>query len=569
MLADSKDAGKSFRPISKRDRYEQVQLIENLKNLTNEGYSQRAAAKELNASRTTLQAWLKSQETLDADPIVLNFFESTEGLAFLHQLCTALHVVFAEDGGCGMELISQFLTLSGLDRFVASSPESQRLLNLQVGQQMMIYAEKEQKELAAQMQEKEITVAVDETFFDGKPMLVAMEPTSGFVLLEELEDKRDSETWYKRISDALNGLKCRIIQVTGDEAKGLIALAHNYLGSHYSPDLFHVTQELWRGVTPFKSKIRSAQVKLEHLHDALEETKESAKQYLAGNRGRGAPPNWYMHIQKATENVVAQKNELKRLADVKDAMDNLIKDTSKCYHLVDLQSGQRRSGEIVMQELTGKISELKFLAISEGLSEKSIDHIDKAARVIPKMGATIDFALSYIKRNVDKLGLSTKEALAIHSKLIPSAYLNQVAGKVKTSEERQPLQALARSLIEPVFGIDGAFSQCILEKRQQLLNFADQMAMIFQRSSSCVEGRNGALSLRYHGLRGLTQRKQKSSVIMANYYAKRADGTTAAQRFFGKEPRDLFKEILKGVDVPRRPRSPPRKNLVVAALLPQ
>ena len=59
-----------------------------------------------------------------------------------------------------------------------------------------------------------------------------------------------------------------------------------------------------------------------------------------------------------------------------------------------------------------------------------------------------------------------------------------------------------------------------------------------------VEGRNGYLSLRNHQLRGLDHpRKRSCLTAMHNFFLTRADGTTAAERFFGQKPRSMFAAI--------------------------
>jgi hypothetical protein len=45
-----------------------------------------------------------------------------------------------------------------------------------------------------------------------------------------------------------------------------------------------------------------------------------------------------------------------------------------------------------------------------------------------------------------------------------------------------------------------------------------------------------------------------------NFFIKRADGTTAAERFFEEKPKDLFSWILGKVELPR----PRRKHSRVA-----
>lgn len=77
---------------------------------------------------------------------------------------------------------------------------------------------------------------------------------------------------------------------------------------------------------------------------------------------------------------------------------------------------------------------------------------------------------------------------------------------------------------------------------------------LFQRSSSCVEGRNGQLSLRHHGLREISPRKLRVLGVLHNYVIMRSDGSTAANRFFGQEHRELFPWLLEHMSLPPRPR---------------
>src|SRR5207237_7498423 len=97
-------------------------------------------------------------------------------------------------------------------------------------------------------------------------------------------------------------------------------------------------------------------------------------------------------------------------------------------------------------------------------------------------------------------------------------------------------------------------------QQDQLKAKAGQLAEVFQRSSSNVEGRNGYLSLRNHQLRGLDRpRKRACLTAIHNFFLTREDGTTAAERFFNQKPRSMFAAILASVDLPPAPLSPPRR----------
>ena len=58
--------------------------------------------------------------------------QSGPGLAFVHRLVMAFHLVCVEVGACGIRLACLFLQLSGLDRFVAASYGAQQQVNRQV-----------------------------------------------------------------------------------------------------------------------------------------------------------------------------------------------------------------------------------------------------------------------------------------------------------------------------------------------------------------------------------------------------------------------------------------------------
>ena len=141
------------------------------------------------------------------------------------------------------------------------------------------------------------------------------------------------------------------------------------------------------------------------------------------------------------------------------------------------------------------------------------------------------------------------------SLLIPGLYLKGAAQKAPTSDRKRRLLEKAEELLSMLFlGVNGGPLCCLQgEQLALVLQVAKECADLFQRSSSCVEGRNGRLSLQHHGFHHLSDRKLGALTIVHNYYIKRDDGTTAAERFFGAKPKDLFEFLLTNVDLPGRP----------------
>ena len=90
--------------------------------------------------------------------------------------------------------------------------------------------------------------------------------------------------------------------------------------------------------------------------------------------------------------------------------------------------------------------------------------------------------------------------------------------------------------------------------REQWQHWAIWMVSKFQRCSSAVEGRNGYLSQVHHNRRGLSPKRLKVSTVIHNFVLKRTDGTTAAERLFGRQFPDLFEYLVEHIGELPQPR---------------
>jgi Family of unknown function (DUF6399) len=543
------------------DRFERAELFAQYRELRTQGSSERQAAKELKVPRTTLQAWRMWHDTLDICPHVAEFFQSGPGLAFLHRLVIAFHMVCVEVGACGIRLVCLFLNLTGLNRFVAASYGAQQQVNVQVEQAMVTYHHDETARLANGMPQKDLTVTQDETFTGGL-CLITMDPESNFIIVEQLAQARDQTTWHTLMEPALAQLNCRVIQSTSDEAPGLLAYVEHYLEAHHSPDLFHVQHELVKAVSgPMATKERAAYKAVTEAKEQLERLQSDPQN--AGDepeeRRPGRPPKEPVSLEHAEQALEAARREHERLAQQREQVKARIRSIGHDYHFVDLERGVRRNGQLIASDIQEHIEQIRTVAQHEGLSQSCLERIEKAERVVPQMQATIEFVSRYVGQQVNQLDLTPPVSFAMHAKLIPSYYLDRVA-ETRTVSDGEPLRELAERLRAPLFEPGGVLSVLSPETQNQLHDEAKRLATVFQRSSSNVEGRNGYLSLRSHQLRGLDlPRKRECFTAVHNFFLARPDGTTAAERFFGQKPRSMFAAILESVELAPTPLSPPRK----------
>jgi hypothetical protein len=543
------------------DRFERADLFAQYRQLRTQGISERRAAKELQVPRTTLQAWRLWHDTLDSCPHVAEFFQSGPGLAFLHRLVIAFHMVCVEVGACGIRLVCLFLNLTGLNRFVAASYGAQQQVNVHVEQAMVAYGQDETAHLAQDMPQKDITVTQDETFTGGL-CLITMDPDSNFILLEQLAQARDQTSWNAYMEPALAQFNCRVIQSTSDEAPGLLAYVEHYLEAHHSPDLFHVQHELVKAVSgPMATKERAAHKAVTEAQEQLERVPTHSQSPCDESEkcGPGRPPKEPVSLEQAAQALKAARREHERLAGQREQAKESIRGIGHDYHFVDLERGVRRNGPLIAADIQEHIEQIRTIAQHEGLSQSCLERIEKAERVVPKMQATIEFVSRYVSQQVDQLDLTPPVSFALHAKLIPSYYLDRVA-QTRTRSDGEPLRERAERLRAPLFEPGGALSALSSKAQDQLHDEAKRLATVFQRSSSNVEGRNGYLSLRSHQLRGLDlPRKRECFTTIHNFFLTQPDGTTAAERFFGQKPRSMFAAILESVELAPAPLSPPRK----------
>ena len=518
------------------------------------GASQRDFAESSGIPRTTLQHWLGRRDSLLLDEEQAAFFESPAGAAFLLRLIVSAHFAMTWTGTCGIRLVGLFLRLCGLEKYVACSYGMHQKLSSRMAEALVAFGKEERVRLGTTMVPRDVTVCEDETFLSAGICLVAIEPVSGFILAERYVEKRDTETWNQELDRATEGLPVTVVQSTADEAKALAAHARD-IGAHHSPDLFHVQNELNRAtVLPLLRRAERAAQAHEDAKVDVQRGVEARDAYRIGPRGPGRPPNFDGRIQEAQVRLedasaklsTAQQHRLDSLAAVRAVADD--------YHPFDLCSGAHRTPEQLDEQLREHLGVVRTVAEAAELSSRSKKGIEKAARVAPKMVATLRFFHDRVEQQLQALGLSEPVEHAMRAAVIPAAYLVRAAGRTEQTERRDQLRRLANRLVAPHQHPGSPIGALADSERERLESAAFDWADIFQRASSCVEGRNGRLSQWEHAQRKLTPKKLDGLTVVQNYFVQRQDKTTAAERFFGTPPRDIFLWLLDQMPAPSRPK---------------
>jgi len=456
-------------------------------------------------------------------------------------------------GPCGIRMVCLFLELTGLDRFVAASYGSQQKVSAAMEAAILKFGDEEKARLAEGMEAREITICEDENFHQD-PCLVGIEPVSNFILLEKYSPDRTAEQWTACLREATEGLKLKVIQSTSDEGKGILRHTREHLGAHHSPDLFHVQQELGKGTSvPLKNREKWAQGKVDEAATELDRKQDSKDLYLTSNHGPSRLPDFDGQIKSAQDKLSSVEKGLEMARQHRDAAREAIRGIAEDYHPYDLESGEAKSAEEMASLLDKRFSEIERIAAAANLPESSMKKIEKAKRLVGSMVATIAFFCIMVKVKVEALGLAPEHERAMYRQLIPGIYLGCASKKSTDSERRKALHQCSEKLLAPLLVLDGPFSDCTREQKALIEDVATECAHLFQRSSSCVEGRNGYLSLRHHGLHRISDGRLGALTTVHNFFIQDNQGRTPAERLFGEKPKDLFRYLLDRIDLPGRP----------------
>jgi hypothetical protein len=524
--------------------------------------SQRQYARDHGLPRATLGSWLRQPDPDGLDPALVAFLRSAAGLAFLRRLVLALFVVFLFRGGCGLRLLGTFLHLCQLDRFVASSYGALHSLGQRLEADLGAFADEERPRLAQGMTPRAIAACADENFHSTQPCLVAIEPLSNFLLVEQYSAGRDGLTWTTVLEQAVTGLPVQIVVLTSDQAKGLLACAKDGLQAQHLPELFHGQRDLGRALAgPLQRQVQAAQKASDHAEQVVQHWRDEAAAAAAGpaRPGRGKDFDLRLDLSQGQARWCGQ--QLQEAQQRQQQASAAVRGLADDFHPFDSQTGAAVPAGQLEQRLGQRLQTVEQVVQAAGLGSSAQEALAKGRRWVTALVAALAWYWAVVRQRLEELGLAEEAERAVSEQLLPGLYWQQAARRGRTADERRRCQELARRLLGQAWRRGGALSRLDKEQRDAVARVGRELVGLFARSSSCVEGRNGQLSLLQHGQARLSGTRLKALTAVHNYVSERPDGTTAAERFFGQKPRDVFGWLLQRLpELPRPATKRPRKG---------
>jgi len=505
--------------------------------------SQRQYAKEHDIPRATLGDWLREDFPEHLDPDLVCFFRGSAGHAFLRRLVLALLVVFHHRNAVGLRPLGDFLELVELDHFVGSSYGALYSLDARLQDNLILFGKEQRQTLAAAMAAtgttKDIVLCPDENFHGPHICLLAIEPVSNFIVVEAYADQRDSVTWAQAINTGLDGLPVHLVCLTSDQASGLVCCALKELEVQHHPDLMHLQCNLGKPILlPLARPISQAEKDLEKLKEK-EHRLEQADQKQPGS----------LTIDRAVAHIHAEEQAKADLEQARQRLEGAVeqlREVSRVYHPFDRETGEPVTAEQMQARLGKALERLQEVVEEAGLGERAQQAVPKArAGWVVLLVGCLSWYWTLVRQKLEKLDLSEEQEQVLIQSLMAGYYWEMASDKEKDAEQRQRLKEMAVRLQEKAWGKGSALAAVSAAEKKAVQAVTRACAELFQRSSSCVEGRNGRLSLFHHGQTRLSEKRLQTLTVIHNYVVRRDDGTTAAERFFGHKHRDAFAWLLQ------------------------
>jgi hypothetical protein len=480
-----------------------------------------------------MQSW-RSRSLQGVSPELADFIATPLGAEFLQRIVMSAYQ--AIHFGCGgIRGLQEFLRLSRLDQFVGSSYGALQAFSLRCEEHIVVFGESEEQSLSAKMKRKKITAALDEMFRGRCPCLVAIEVVSDFILLEKFTKDRTAETWSKELQPRLGGLNLELGQVVSDLCGGLRACANEF-GAQHIPELFHAQHELTKATAaPLAAQERE-------FENAVCEAENSLKKAV-DKHGQDSE-----RAKSATMLCKCRKVGLEMRRERRQKVKAAKKELGKIHHPINLKSGKIQTAEIVKDRFESQLKIIEACAKEAELSQSCGKRLAKARRAFDAIVNYVTYFFLVYAAFVKEMGFREDEELFFNEVIFPLSYLKMIWKRIpkREREELSPLRTCLEGKLR-----DAAYTDVL---KFQWLQRGQECAEMFQRSSSCVEGRNGLLSLYYHRFHRLGARSLKALTIVHNFHTKRSDNTTAAERFFGHKHKNLFESLVVSVRIPGRPR---------------
>jgi Family of unknown function (DUF6399)/IclR helix-turn-helix domain len=466
------------------------------------------------------------------------WWETAAGRQWLMHLVVATLSTFGLKRGVGLDTRSAFFARVHLATQLGGSPSALRGVMQALEAALLETALAWEQEGQARGEVREIIGAVDETFLE-RMLLVFMDLATGSLVLEEGADDRTYATWKALVEERLKGLGTGGLYGGSDRAKALIQLAEQGLECLSMPDFFPVMHEIIKSSSLALGRHRR------HAYQALKQAQEA----LARCQER---PHAEHDGLEATMLGAARHTEVSHWEEAHNSSRSLVETLSLTLHPFRIADAAPQTSAQVASHLQATVAAIEGLAQCHQLPVRHAA-MTKVRKQLPDLAAVVDFWWAGVRRDVAHAAISPLWQRWAEEALLPRvSWAHHVAHTRcprRKAKLRQALEAMQVAFDQH------ALTQCLPPHALQAWQtWATHRVSAFQRASSAVEGRHGALAQLHHTQRGVPKHRYKVWTVLHNFDCRAGDGTTPASRFFRRSFPDLFDTALSHIEALPQPR---------------
>lgn len=519
--------------------------------------SARDISKLLNVPNSSMQTWREKESLTDTYEDKISEFVSTiEGQMFIDRIVKA-SMFNNKCGSSGILGVQQFLRHSGLHKWIASSTGTLQVFWERVETSIIVFGDEQEKELAQKMKTRKISVTLDEMFRHGDPCLVAIATVSNYILFSKFTENRKAETWKKELKQNITEKFSVTIGQVQSDLCGTIRSVTESEGAIHSPDTFHGMYEFSKATSAaMSSQEKSTETALSKIEEAIK--KQEAQPIRIDSIEKEKKKEKMIELKKKSNDLTLIHEERKNRGE---ETQKARKELGQIYHPINLKTGKIQSTTVVKKKIEEQIDTIKANAEDAGLANSSLEKIEKGRRAFHLMEEYLKKFFIFFIALMKNAKLSLEQRVFFKEVVFPLSYFKMIVRRLP-KKEREQLKLL-------ILGLEKKFEVSLLQEeiKKMLMELGKEAAENFQRSSSCVEGRNGNLSLLLHRFHRLSERTLRALNIVHNFTVRRRDSSrsTAAERFFEAVHDDLFEYLVEHVRSPGRPQVHIRKKLTEIA----
>jgi len=459
--------------------------------------------------RDTVKRRLKTLQSRQHHPCAA-VFETQPGQQWIQLLVILAIFYFGIKSNIGSAVISEFLTMLGVGLYLGVSTGSIKRIEQHIDKLITQFGHNQNAVLLPLAKDIEIHAGADETFFEQHNVLVFMDLVSGFIIKEEIKQKRTLSVWKETVLACTTYFKS-FKSLISDGSRVLKGLSRKVLHTIHFADLFHLLHYASSVMRfQFSAKIKSIEKKMGKITDN----------------------NTLTELEKNRQCLVDGQNQFRQV----------LKDISLSVHPFHINSNAAANSDEVERMLINSADLLDEIKMNCQLSDKK-KKLVTFRNQLKDASPQIDQWWIWAKKSLTHYQTPNEVNKWLLHTLLPMVYWQQQLKKCRN-------KALKPFYEKTLLLSTAHYNNHTLTKinnNPQWLAWAEWMSSLFQRTTSAVEGRNGVLSLVSHFSRGLSKSRLSSLTIVHNFHIRRSDNTTAAQRLFKTNHDSLLEYLAENI----------------------